>query len=139
MITNIETAGSKTPQIDEYTKDIPIVYNEDATILVYVTSPPDENSGIGVVEETPVGAGSYHIFKGEKLWDTSETPKEYFFALKYLDGQPGYPAGNRIENNQVIAIHRVGEYNGAGEYGMELHTENSSSFSWVAFVTPNQV
>ena len=129
---NFETVGSKKPILRETNCSIPVIYNEDQTILCYISSQANP-SGKGITPYSITGSG-VAIIECKKVWDTSSNPKIFYVALRYASGQTGNPDGTEVEHGQIIPIFRVGEYNSKGGYGLELHSENSSKYSWVSFV-----
>lgn len=133
---NYESAGSRLPRIDERCKTIPLVFNEDKSILVTVYSPANPN-GKGVIPYA-LGPNGNHVYQGVKVWDRSETKKIFYFTLAYLSAQRGIPDQTTIEYNQLLVLHRVGEFEGKGHYGYEFHEANDLKVSWVGFVNAPQ-
>lgn len=136
QILNYETPGGERAQISDLKSSLPVIVNEDYCMLVRITSPANSNGGVYPVNTYESGAPC--IVKGEKIWDMGATKKEFYFLLLYA-GKSDYPGPNTVTYNQVIPIHRVGEYEGQGTYGFELHEENTNKISWVAFVNVPQL
>lgn len=135
-ILNYETPGGERAQISDLTSSLPVVVNEDYCMLVRITSPDNGNGGVYPVNSYVEGQPC--IVKGQKVWDMGETKKDFYFMLLYA-GNATYPGPTTVTYNQVLPIHRVGEYDGQGTYGFELHESNNSKISWVAFVNVPQM
>jgi hypothetical protein len=133
---NYETPGSERANISDIKSSLPVIVNEDYCMLVRITS-PDDGSG-GVYSVNAYQDGYPCIVKGQKVWDMGAEKKDFYFMLLYA-GKSEYPGPKTVTYNQVIPIHRVGEYEGTGTYGFELHEENSTKISWVAFVNVPQM
>lgn len=130
-LLNYETPGSERAQIPGLTSNIPYIVNEDYCMLVKITSPATGTGGIYPVNSYESGGPC--IVKGEKIWDMGNPKKEFFFLLLKA-GKSGYPTPDEVQYQQTIPIYRVGEYSSAGTSGFELHKEEASKISWVAFV-----
>lgn len=130
-ILNYETPGSERAQVPGITSNIPVIINEDYCMLVRITS--SAASGGGITPENVYTQGGPCIVRGEKIWDMGTTKKQFYFLLLRA-GRSDYPTPEEITYGQVIPIYRVGEYEGVGTGGFELHTKNDSNISWVAFV-----
>lgn len=135
-LLNYETPGGERAQISDIKSSLPIIVNEDYCMLVRITSPESTSGGVTPVNEYQ--AGQPCIIKGQKIWDMGDPKKEFYFMLLY-PGKTSYPGPTMVSYNQVIPIHRVGEFEGRGVEGFELHEENVSKISWVAFVTAPQM
>lgn len=135
-LLNYETPGGERAAISDLKSSLPVIVNEDYCMLVRITSPDNGNGGVSPVNAYQ--AGYPCIVKGQKIWDMGETKKDFYIMLLYA-GKSEYPGPTTVAYNQVIPIHRVGEFDSAGTYGFELHEENSLKISWVAFVNIPQM
>lgn len=136
MLLNYETPGGERAAISELTSSLPVIVNEDYCMLVRITSPSNGSGGVYPVNSYQEGYPC--IVKGQKIWDLGATKKDFYFMLLYA-GRADYPGPTTVTYDQVIPIYRVGEYEGQGTYGFELHDENSLKISWVAFVNVPQM
>ena len=119
---NYETAGSKIIIVNEKNPTVPLIHNEDYTMLVRITSKTMISDKL--------------ICTGYKVWDTSPIPHSFTFRVKYLTQQTNEPFLDAVTVGEEIIVHRVGEYAGLGADGYELHTSDISKVSWVAFIPP---
>lgn len=135
-LLNYETPGGERAQISEINSSLPVIVNEDYCMLIRITS--QESSGGGVVPVNEYQSGGPCIIKGQKIWDMGDPKKDFYFMLLY-PGKTSYPGPTTVTYNQVIPIHRVGEFDGRGVEGFELHEENNYKISWIAFVNTPQM
>lgn len=121
-ILNYETKGSKIATLKHDTRNRStedLIVNEDWSI---------------VVEVVELGDG---FVIGKKVWDESASPKLFHAILKY-DGFWDTPGTKDIDIGQIVVFHRVGEFEGQGTTGIELHKEDSQNkSSWLCLINKN--
>ena len=133
-ILNYETFGSERAQVPGIRSSIPFIVNEDWAMVGQITSPANSNN-TGVIPYLWNGEGHPCIIKVRKVWDGADSNLDQFYAMLLYNGLTGYPSPTSVRSGQYVVLHRVGDFNSAGDGGsFELHKKNASAVSWVIFL-----